>query len=78
MNKKYLQQILPPRQLEICELLITTKLNLKEIADKFGIKYATIGAHKNTMFKELMVSTRYELILTAFKEGWITKEDIKL
>lgn len=51
-------------------------LSNKEIGNKLSISERTVQSHFTMIFQKLGVGSRIEAVLKAFKEGWLTMDDI--
>ena len=52
---------LTAREREICELLMTTSLAMKNIAEKLGVSNATVNFHTQNLYRKLDIQSRNEL-----------------
>jgi len=64
----------PPsaREMDVLRLVAAGRTN-REVADELGISNRTVGTHLQRMYDEYGVGTRQELILTAYRRGWISR-----
>lgn len=66
---------LSEREMEVLKL-VTKGLSNKDIADELCLSIRTVQGHLGNIFNKLMVSSRTEAVVRAFKEGWITPDDL--
>ncbi|MDP2211345.1 MAG: response regulator transcription factor [Candidatus Aquicultor sp.] len=62
--------LLTDRETEVFNLAVSGMSN-KEIAGKLGVSIRTVEAHFGHIFNKLEVSSRTEVIILAFKKGWV-------
>ena len=62
---------LTKRQLEVVKL-IAVGFQDKEVADKLCISVSTVKAHLLTVYELLGFKNRYQLIVWAFRKGFVT------
>jgi DNA-binding CsgD family transcriptional regulator len=62
-------EALTGRETELFNLLVSTDLQLKEIAFHLGVSVKTADAFKVSVFRKLNVRTRVELIHWAYSKG---------
>ncbi len=63
------------REMEVLKLAAKGKSN-KEIAGQLVVSERTIQTHMVNIFRKLGVGSRTEAVLHAFKEGWLTPDDL--
>lgn len=63
------------RELDVLKLA-AAGLGNKEIANRLGISENTVATHFCNIFRKLGVESRTEAALHAFREGWLTSDDL--
>lgn len=63
------------REVEVLRLA-ARGLSNKQIADKLTCSERTVQAYFTNIFSKLGVASRIEAVLRAFKEGWLTPEEL--
>jgi DNA-binding NarL/FixJ family response regulator len=69
-------QHLGVRELEVLKLA-SKGLTNKEIAEKLFVSQRTVESHFNAIFGKLGVGSRTEAVLMAWRNNWITNEDVE-
>ncbi|OGN99705.1 MAG: DNA-binding response regulator [Chloroflexi bacterium RBG_13_52_14] len=66
---------LTQREMDILRL-VTKGLSNKEIADELFLSLRTVQGYVGSIFSKIGVGSRTEAVVRAFKEGWVSLEDV--
>lgn len=75
LGTDYVTSQLKPREIEVLRLG-ARGLSNKSIAKQLFLSERTVQSHFTSIFGKLGVGSRIEAVLRAFKEGWLSMEDL--